>query len=90
MLGVYGIGRTSTDCLPLRRSGLTHRVLNMNENVMNRSHVIRDLFHQHGDVSSAEILDTLAQQGVRCSVSLIESIRKEMKRRKVMPIKKRR
>ena len=88
MLGVYGVGRTSTSCLPLRRSGLTLRVMNMNENVMNRSHVIRDLFHEHGDVSGAVILDILAQQGVRCSLSLIESIRKEMKRRKVMPNKK--
>jgi hypothetical protein len=56
--------------------------------VTNTSEAIRELFLAMGDVSSAEILDALAQQGVQCSVSLIESIRKKMKQAKTLTVTK--
>jgi hypothetical protein len=54
--------------------------------VTNKSDAIRELFHAKGDVSSGVILDELAQHGVQCSVTLIESIRKKMKQAKTLTV----
>lgn len=56
--------------------------------VGNRSEMIRQVFLKLGDVYSSTILDHLAGQGVECSVTLVDSVRKKMKMAGLMPVKK--
>jgi len=84
-LGVYGQGRITSSNLPVRRNYRDRSPLNMQETVLCRSEPIRELFYLRGDVPNSTVHDNLASQGLGCSDTLINHLRKEVKRRGYMP-----
>ena len=80
-MSVYTQRTISCNNLPVVRQGRTLLPMTMNVININRSEVIRQLFHRMGDVSNSFVLDYLLSQGIRVSATLIEQQRKQLLRR---------
>lgn len=80
-LGVYGQATISPNNLPVVRSYKTLTPMQMNVVNFNRSEVIRQLFLRMGDADDGFVLDYLRGQGMSCSRSLIQQIRKGSQRK---------